>query len=200
MPPMGLAAAGGEPTLHGSVWRDRGDRRDRSDRHEREADEMERVVIALGSNLGDSATTVVAGWNSVCAAIDLRGAHLSRVYRSRPAEAAVGSDFANAVGIGDTARSARDVLRELHAVERDFGRDRQGEGFHGSRTLDLDLIDWGGAVIDEPGLEVPHPRLAWRDFVLVPLAELLPAWRHPISDLTVSDLIKGLKDDQRALR
>jgi 2-amino-4-hydroxy-6-hydroxymethyldihydropteridine diphosphokinase len=77
----------------------------------------------------------------------------------------------------------------LHAIERDFGRDRTVEGARNApRVLDLDLIAHGRAVLDEPGIVLPHPRAAERLFVVGPLAEIAPAWRHPVSGETAAAL------------
>jgi len=75
----------------------------------------------------------------------------------------------------ETSLSPRDLLGSLLELERDFGRDRSASPHQGPRTLDLDLLVYGNETIDEPGLEVPHPRLHERRFVLEPLADLDPA-------------------------
>jgi 2-amino-4-hydroxy-6-hydroxymethyldihydropteridine diphosphokinase len=95
-----------------------------------------------------------------------------------------------------SGRAPEDLLSLLHRVERAFGRVR-GEP-NAARSLDLDLLAYGDAVIagGAGGLEVPHPRLSERSFVLLPWAELSPGWRHPVSGLTVSEMIARLPPGQ----
>jgi 2-amino-4-hydroxy-6-hydroxymethyldihydropteridine diphosphokinase len=102
--------------------------------------------------------------------------------------------FLNAVITGTTAVDARALLAELQAVEREFGRERPYPG--ASRTLDLDLILVGDEIIDEPGLQVPHPRFRTRFFVLGPLAEIAPDLIDPVTGLRVGELLKRLLRDE----
>ena len=137
---------------------------------------MARIIVALGANLAEPTTAVHLGWRCVVQALGLQSDKLSSVYRSRAAEGAQGPDFANAVGVGQTALSPHGVLTALHDVEARFGRDRQREGHHGNRPLDLDLIDYDGQRHDDSKLMLPHPALARRDFVLIPLMEVAPTF------------------------
>ncbi len=102
--------------------------------------------------------------------------------------------FLNAVVTGTTALDARSLLDELLAIEQDFGRERPYPG--AARTLDLDLILLGDDVIDEPGLQVPHPRFRTRFFVLGPLAEVAADLRDPVTGLRVGELLQRLLRDQ----
>ena len=149
---------------------------------------MARVVIALGSNLADPHAAVVLGWQAVCAMARLRDARCSPVHATAPAEEAAGPRFANAVGVAHCRLSPRTLLAVLHRVERAFGRDRDREGHHGARPLDLDLLDVDGMLLDAPDLQLPHPRLAQRRFVLAPLREVAPDFvdrrsGHPVDEL-----------------
>lgn len=103
--------------------------------------------------------------------------------------------FLNAVVTGTTALDGRALLDELLAIEREFGRERPYAG--AARTLDLDLILLGDQIIDEPGLQVPHPRFRARFFVLGPLAEIAPELRDPVTGERVADLLKRLLRDER---
>jgi 2-amino-4-hydroxy-6-hydroxymethyldihydropteridine diphosphokinase len=93
--------------------------------------------------------------------------------------------------VGETSLSARALLDTLLAVERDLGRERPFPG--APRTLDLDLILYGDAIVDEaPSLIVPHPRFRERRFVLEPLSEIAPDWRDPVTGRTVEELLRLL--------
>lgn len=98
--------------------------------------------------------------------------------------------YLNAAATGVATLAPRALLDELLAIERDFGRERPYAG--APRTLDLDLILYGGAVVDEPGLQVPHPRFRDRFFVLGPLAEIAPAMVDPVTGLRVGELLRDL--------
>jgi 2-amino-4-hydroxy-6-hydroxymethyldihydropteridine diphosphokinase len=99
--------------------------------------------------------------------------------------------FLNAAAVAETSLSARTLLDTLLAVERDLGRQRPFPG--APRTLDLDLILYGEAIIDEaPSLIVPHPRFRERRFVLEPLSEIAPDWRDPVTGKTVEELLRLL--------
>jgi 2-amino-4-hydroxy-6-hydroxymethyldihydropteridine diphosphokinase len=99
--------------------------------------------------------------------------------------------FLNAAAVGQTTLTARELLSLLLDLERQLGRERPFPG--APRTLDLDLILFGSAVIDEPGLIVPHPRFRERRFVLEPLAEIAADWVDPVTGLTVGDLWRAVK-------
>lgn len=128
--------------------------------------------VALGANLGDARATV----SDAIAALDrlpqTRLLRASALYRSAPWEAS-GPDFINAVAAVETGLDAHELLRALQALELQAGRERPYR--NAPRTLDLDLLLYGDAVIDTPDLSVPHPRLRERAFVLLPLAEISPA-------------------------
>ncbi len=126
--------------------------------------------IALGSNLDDPAAQVRAAMDALDAVAATRVVARSSLYRSAPWGYAEQPDFVNAVVRVATGLSARELLRELLALERLRGRVRTLP--NGPRVLDLDLLLYDAARIDEPGLVVPHPRMHERAFVLVPLLEI----------------------------
>lgn len=127
--------------------------------------------VALGANLGDARATV----RDAIAALDrlpqTRLLRASALYRSAPWEAS-GPDFINAVAAIETGLGAHELLHALQALELQAGRERPYR--NAPRTLDLDLLLYGDAIIDSPELIVPHPRLRERAFVLLPLAEIAP--------------------------
>ncbi len=99
--------------------------------------------------------------------------------------------YLNAVVELATTLSARELLSALQTIEARFGRERDVRW--GPRTLDLDLLIFGEVVASEPGLELPHPRMTERRFVLEPLAEIAPELIEPVSGLTISELLSRLK-------
>jgi len=128
--------------------------------------------VALGANLGDARATVSAAIAALDRLPQTRLLRASGLYRSAPWEAS-GPDFINAVAAIETGLDAHELLRALQALELQAGSERPYR--NAPRTLDLDLLLYGDAVIDSPELSVPHPRLRERAFVLLPLAEISPA-------------------------
>jgi 2-amino-4-hydroxy-6-hydroxymethyldihydropteridine diphosphokinase len=155
---------------------------------------MPQILLALGSNVADAAASVRLGWAAACQELGLRDAELSDLVRSPPAEGASGGLFANAVGRGWTELTPLLALAACQRIEQAFGRDRAREGHHGARPLDLDLLDWDGLHIDLPQLQLPHPRLSLRRFVLEPLAQVAPDFVDARSGRTVAELIATLQD------
>lgn len=130
------------------------------------------AFVALGANLGDAQSAV---WTAIEALGGLPATTLVRassLYRSAPVDAG-GPDFINAVAELHTQLDAPALLDRLQALENAAGRERPYR--HAPRTLDLDLLLYGDARIASPRLSVPHPRMAERAFVLLPLAEIAPA-------------------------
>lgn len=125
--------------------------------------------IALGANLGDALSTLRAAVNSVASLPATRLMATSSLYRTAPVEA-TGPDFMNAVLAVSTRLTAPELLLQLQRLEALAGRQRP---YHNApRTLDLDILLYGQASISSPALQVPHPRMHQRAFVLVPLAEI----------------------------
>lgn len=148
---------------------------------------MSRLVtayIALGANLGDARATVRDALLALDRLPQTRLLRASGLYRTAPWEAS-GPDFINAVAAVETGLDAHELLRALQALELQAGRERPYR--NAPRTLDLDLLLYGDAVIDAPELTVPHPRLRERAFVLVPLAEIAPA-------LVTADELRAVAD------
>jgi 2-amino-4-hydroxy-6-hydroxymethyldihydropteridine diphosphokinase len=155
---------------------------------------MRPVAIALGSNLGDRR-----------AAIEFAVHRLSRILSNVSVSDAIETDpegeglegqplYLNAVLVGTTPLEARALLDALMTIEADFGRDRPYPG--APRTLDLDLILLDDVVVDEPDLQVPHPRFRTRFFVLGPLAEIAAGMRDPVTGLRVGELLQRLLRDE----
>ena len=134
---------------------------------------MPRVYIALGANLGDRRGNLERAVQRLGADGEIEVLAVSSLRETDPVGYVDQPRFLNGALVAHTTLSARALLERLLALERDLGRERTGPRF-GPRTVDLDLLLYGDTTIDEPGLTVPHPRLAERRFVLEPLAELEP--------------------------
>lgn len=154
------------------------------------------IVIALGANLpsevGPPESTIQAALDALADG-GTRVDAISRLYRSPAWPDAFDPSFVNAVARISTALSPYDLLRALHDMEESFGRRRSADSppKNAPRTLDLDLVDYNGLVQAGPPV-LPHPRMAKRAFVLRPLRDVAPEWKHPESGHTVSELIADL--------
>ena len=146
------------------------------------------AAIALGSNLGDRAAHLNHG---IARLRDLLGdVRVSRFYDTVPVKAPGPQPlFLNAAAVEQATMPPRELLKALLAIEDERGRQRPHR--NAPRSLDLDLILFGDAAIDEPGLVVPHPRFRERRFVLEPLAEIAPDAKDPVTGKTVSELLKA---------
>ena len=136
-----------------------------------------RVWFSLGSNLGDRAAAIHEAFRrlgGVCEDLVL-----SSLYETEPMYVAAQPRFLNAVAAGTTRRAPRELLAVVHDIERSLGRNRSAEQRRGPRTLDVDILLYEGHLSDDPDLTLPHPRLAERAFVLVPLLELAPDLADP---------------------
>jgi 2-amino-4-hydroxy-6-hydroxymethyldihydropteridine diphosphokinase len=130
-----------------------------------------RAFVAIGANLGDARETVLQAMDDLDRVPRTRVSARSSLYRSAPVDAG-GPDFVNAVVELQTELDPHALLAELQRLEAGAGRERPYR--NAPRTLDLDLLRHGDAVLDTPRLALPHPRMAERAFVLLPLAEIAP--------------------------
>lgn len=177
------------------------------------------VLIALGSNApqaGETAQDTVARAFEALADEGLVIARKSALFQTPCFPAGAGPDYVNAAAAIEPQGSPQEVLAGLHRIEAAFGRKRVQRW--GMRVLDLDLLAWGDTILPDLAtfeawrvlppdqqattapstLILPHPRLHERAFVLVPLAEVAPDWRHPVLNQTVAELARGLSAADRA--
>ncbi|MFH7028797.1 MAG: 2-amino-4-hydroxy-6-hydroxymethyldihydropteridine diphosphokinase [Heteroscytonema crispum UTEX LB 1556] len=146
-------------------------------------------AIALGSNLGDSLAILEAALKNLDQTSGITVKSHSSWYKTAP----IGPpqpDYLNGCAILEVELSPQELLETLLGVEQEFGRVRLEHW--GPRTLDLDLLLFDDLVLDTPTLQIPHPRMTQRAFVLLPLAEIAPNWIEPVSGLTISELVQRI--------
>jgi 2-amino-4-hydroxy-6-hydroxymethyldihydropteridine diphosphokinase len=146
-----------------------------------------RCAIALGSNMGDPQATLAASLETLAQTPGITLQATSSWYQTK----AIGPpqpDYLNGCAILQVEILPQALLTTLLAIEQKFGRVR-GEHW-GPRTLDLDLLLYDDLILNEPNLQIPHPRMYERAFVLVPLSEIAPNWQEPISGRTIQNLLQ----------
>ncbi len=155
---------------------------------------MTLALVALGSNISPRRRTLAAGVAELAALPGTAVLAVSELRETDPVECAAGAPvFVNGACLLETELSPRELLDALLAIERRHGRVRDAaDARHAPRTLDLDLILHGSAVLDEPGLTLPHPRAHERLFVLQPAAEIAPELIHPLLGASLAQLRDGL--------
>jgi 2-amino-4-hydroxy-6-hydroxymethyldihydropteridine diphosphokinase len=161
------------------------------------------ILLGLGANLPSAEYGVPQ--STLTMALDAlagEGVSLERHspwYRSAPVPPGAQPWFINGVAAVVTRRSPADLLDLLHVIERRFGRVRRDR--NEPRVIDLDLLDYGGLVLQGEGkLVLPHPRLHERAFVLLPLRDIAPNWHHPVSGVAIDELIAALPSEQKIER
>lgn len=160
---------------------------------------MTTAYIATGANLGKCAETIGAALDRLNELEGIEVVARSHLIETMPVDCPADAGvFQNGAAILETTLSAEALLDALLNVEREFGRDRS-RGQNAPRTLDLDLLLFGEQVIKTDRLELPHPRMHLRDFVLVPLAHIAPNVAHPVLSTTIADLLAALAKNERSL-
>jgi 2-amino-4-hydroxy-6-hydroxymethyldihydropteridine diphosphokinase len=156
------------------------------------------IAIALGSNVGDREQYLKDAIDSLASVLST--IHLSKLFETEPVDMAGAQRcVVNAAATAETSLPARELLERMLEIEQQLGRTRPHPG--AARTVDLDLILYGDAIIDEPpSLIVPHPRFRERRFVLEPLADVAPYWTDPVTGLTIAQLLENLCDVERGYR
>ncbi len=147
---------------------------------------MSQCAIALGSNLGDSLTILETAINCLKEIPESEFISCSKWYRTKP----VGPpqpDYINGCAVFSVQLTPQELLIKLLEIEQKFGRTR--EIYWGPRTLDLDIILYDDLILETASLQIPHPRMRERAFVLVPLAQIAPFWIDPVTKLNISELL-----------
>jgi 2-amino-4-hydroxy-6-hydroxymethyldihydropteridine diphosphokinase len=146
---------------------------------------MAPVAIALGSNIGESVTILKQALQTLEKHPKIAVKSCSSWYQTAP----VGPpqpDYFNGCALLEVKISPQELLRTLLEVEKKFGRARREKW--GPRTLDLDLLIYDSLILDGPTLQIPHPRMRYRAFVLIPLAEIAPSWIEPVTGQTIAEM------------
>jgi len=150
------------------------------------------VYLSLGSNIGDRETHVCDAIARLAA--EGRVVAVSSFYETEPVEVPNQAWFLNCAVALETTDTPEQLMAALLKIERDMGRQRVQE--KGPRTIDLDILLFGEAIIDSPDLTIPHPAMHERRFVLAPLAEIAPDARHPVLKKTAQQLLEALPTGQ----
>jgi 2-amino-4-hydroxy-6-hydroxymethyldihydropteridine diphosphokinase len=155
------------------------------------------AYIALGANIPSPAGSPRETLEAAILRLSELGTVIARssLHTTAPVGYADQPEFLNAAAALETSLAPEALLDGLLAIERDFGRDRSHGIPNGPRTLDLDILLYGDHILSTPNLQVPHPRMAERAFVLVPLAEIAPDQIHPQLKKSVSQLIYDQQKD-----
>ena len=150
------------------------------------------AYVALGANLGDRAGNIRAAVDGLTRTPGVRVTKVSGLFENPAVGGPAGSPpFLNAAAAVETSLPARALMERLLAIEAELGRERREQW--GPRSIDLDLLLYGDEVVDSARLVVPHPRMAEREFVLAPLAEIAPDAVHPASGLTAAEMLDALR-------
>lgn len=157
------------------------------------------ILLGLGANLPSAVGPPQKTLEAAIAAFEEAGVKIvarSRWYKTAPVPASDQPWFINGVMRVETQLGPEELLRLMQKIEARFGRQRGVRD--AARTLDLDILDYDGRIDEAPGLVLPHPRMHQRAFVLKPLAEIAPAWRHPKLQEPIAALIAALPPEQKA--
>jgi len=151
---------------------------------------MTRVFIGIGSNEGDRLECISRAVRSLAAVPGVRVARMATIQETEPVGGPPQGPHLNSVVELETDLPPRALLDALQAIERSLGRRPSAERW-GPRAIDLDILLYGDRTIEEPGLTIPHPRLAQRRFVLEPLSQLAPELIHPVLRQSIAMLLAG---------
>jgi 2-amino-4-hydroxy-6-hydroxymethyldihydropteridine diphosphokinase len=149
------------------------------------------IYLSLGSNLGDRAANLERAIEAL-AEIGVRVLRCSSIYETEPVDFLAQPWFLNCVVQAESSLEPRPLLEGLQAIEKKLGSRKLVPC--GPRIIDLDILFHGTAVIREERMEIPHPRLSERRFVLVPLVELAPELQHPVLHATAAELLAATQD------
>lgn len=150
------------------------------------------IFLSLGSNLGDRASNLQTAIKEISQFTELKGQ--SSIYETSPMGYKEQCHFLNQVIEIYTELSALELIFRIEEIEHKMGRVRETE--NGPRTIDIDILFYGQTIINQQNLQIPHPRIEERKFVLIPLEEIAPEYPHPISKKTIKELNQFKSTDE----
>jgi 2-amino-4-hydroxy-6-hydroxymethyldihydropteridine diphosphokinase len=155
------------------------------------------IYLSLGSNVGDRQANLQAAISARPGA-GVRVKRVSSIYETEPVDYLEQEWFLNCAVEGETVVGAMELLRDLRGIEAQMGSKKLVA--KGPRLIDIDILLYGSETIGAPELQVPHPRMTQRKFVLAPLAEIAPGLRHPLWNCSVKELLESTEDHSQVRR
>ena len=152
---------------------------------------MKTAYVSLGSNVGDREQQIATAIQAL-GGRGIRVVRQSSIYSTEPVDVATQSWFLNCVLEIETELMPRQLLRTFKEIENELGRKYTVR--RGPRVIDIDILLYGSSIVQTPQLEIPHPRMAQRRFVLVPLVEIAPAVHHPVENKSAEELLSETED------
>lgn len=158
---------------------------------------MNKAILLIGGNLGDRTGHLQQAVAQIDKQIG-KVEKISALYETAAWGHVEQPDYLNQALLVSTEMDARTLLETVLAIEHNIGRIRRQKW--GARVIDIDIIFYNDAIINQPDLKVPHPQMQFRQFVLVPLREILPDWQHPVLHQSVSTLLENCTDELPAVK
>lgn len=158
---------------------------------------MNKAILLIGGNLGDRTGHLQQAVEQIDKQVG-KVEKISSLYETAAWGHVEQPDYLNQAILVSTGMDARTLLQTVLAIEHNIGRIRRQKW--GARVIDIDIIFYNDAIINEPDLKIPHPQMQFRQFVLVPLKEIIPDWQHPVLHQSVSTLLENCTDTLPAIK